>query len=612
MQTHRPFDFSGTESGVPTSAEDSAAARSPGVLPRPGLQQAYCRSKPTALFWPPMTEMDSAVGADAAVRVISREPISTDRLLLVSALRLLPRSAVVVLDLHLRIVEAFGEALSKRDYDPDEILGRAVSEVFMPETVDLLKPRLDAALAGEGSSFEMRSNDGIRVYLVDVRPILEGGEVKGVLGFLTEITQRKEAEAQVAEERQLFEDVLDSIDQIVSVKDYNRDLLHINRSLEKDLGVDRDKVVGGPIDALLDPGVAEGLADDDREVLEKAVPIRVEREMPARDGSVKTYLTEKAPLRRPDGSTYGVVTIATDITNRIVAERQLAEATKRFETAFENAPNGMSLVGIDGRFLRANPAMCDLVGYPAEELLELKVADIAHEDDMDEQVLLVKRALAGEFDSYSLEKRFTRKSGETVWLVLAVSLVRDENGDPVYVIAQTTNISTNKRIEEDLRSEAGKDPLTELANRRQIERAIGSQIERALQTGEPASVLMVDLDDFKAVNDRYGHETGDDVLRFFAKELRGEVRATDLPARFGGDEFVVLMSGVGAAQAAKISQQLMDHFEKLVYRPEGLALRCRISVGNSQIETGSESLAEVLAAADRSMYEVKRSKKPAG
>jgi len=227
-------------------------------------------------------------------------------------------------------------------------------------------------------------------------------------------------------------------------------------------------------------------------------------------------------------------------------------------------------------------------------------------------VLLVKRALAGEFDSYFLEKRFTRKSGETVWLVLAVSLVRDENGDPLYVIAQTTNISANKRIEADLRSEAGKDPLTELANRRQIESAIESQIERARRTGEPASVLMVDLDDFKAVNDRYGHETGDGVLRFFARELRGEVRTADLPARFGGDEFVVLMTGVDAAKATRIAEQLMEHFGEVVYQPEGLALRCAISVGNAQIETGSESPAEVLAAADRSMYEVKRSKKPAG
>jgi diguanylate cyclase (GGDEF)-like protein len=121
---------------------------------------------------------------------------------------------------------------------------------------------------------------------------------------------------------------------------------------------------------------------------------------------------------------------------------------------------------------------------------------------------------------------------------------------------------------------------------------------------------MVDLDDFKKVNDRYGHETGDAVLRYFSRELTEQVRSDDLPARFGGDEFVVLMSGVDAERADTISDQLMDHFENVVYQPEGLALRCRISVGHAQIETGSETPASVLTAADHAMYEVKRSRKP--
>jgi diguanylate cyclase (GGDEF)-like protein/PAS domain S-box-containing protein len=363
------------------------------------------------------------------------------------------------------------------------MLGKKIGDVLLPETVELVEPLITAALSGTESSFEMRSTDGERVYLVDVRPLRTGGRIEGVFGFATEITARIKAEARVAEERQLF------------------------------------------------------------------------------------------------------------------------------ETAFENAPNGMALVGIDGRFLRVNPAMCDLTGYPADELLTLKVADITHRGDMEEQVELVTRALAGEFDSYALEKRFTKKSGGIVWLMLAVSLVRDESGRPLYVIAQTTNISASKRIEADLRSEAGRDPLTGLANRRQIERAIGSQIEMAGAAGGSGSVLMADLDDFKLVNDEHGHETGDEVLRFFARQMKGEIRETDLAGRLGGDEFIVLMDNVDRNRAEKIAGQLMDHFDKLVFQPEGLALPVRVSVGHSQIETGSESIASVLAGADREMYGVKRLRK---
>jgi PAS domain S-box-containing protein len=124
--------------------------------------------------------------------------------------------------------------------------------------------------------------------------------------------------------------------------------------------------------------------------------------------------------------------------------RTIAEFAKRLETAFFNAPNGMALVELDGKFMRVNPAMCDLTGYPEEELTGLRVADIVHPEDMEEQVSLVRRAIAGEFDSFSLEKALRKKVGEPVWLVLSVSLVRSRSGEPLYVIAQTTDISDRK------------------------------------------------------------------------------------------------------------------------------------------------------------------------
>ena len=187
----------------------------------------------------------------------------------------------------------------------------------------------------------------------------------------------------------------------------------------------------------------------------------------------------------------------------------LPEDEELFEAAFTNAPNGMALVALDGRFLRVNPAMCELTGYGEDELTRLTVADIAHPDDMQEQVDLIRRALRREFDSYRLEKRFTRKTGEIVWLMLAVSLVRDRSGDPLYVVAQTTNISGHKQVEVDLRTEAGRDPLTGLANRRQL----GARCEDLL-SGLPRErltgcLMLLDLDGFKQVNDRHGHEVGD-------------------------------------------------------------------------------------------------------
>jgi diguanylate cyclase (GGDEF)-like protein/PAS domain S-box-containing protein len=465
------------------------------------------------------------------------------------------------------------------------------------------------ALEGESSNFELLAIDDTTWFEVEVQPIFDDQQVVAVFGFTTDITGRKTAELEVERERQFLVDVLDSIGHLVSVKDGERRLLLVNESYEKYTGVRRDEIVGRSVEDFFPAETARRLFEDDTEALERGEAVRVERQLPDANGRIGTLLTERVPLRRSDGSIYGIVTVGLDITDQLATERNLVDAERRFEAAFMNAPNGMALVALDGTFLRVNPAMCDLTGYSADELTGLKVPDITHTEDMAEQVELIKRALAGEFDSYSLEKRFTKKSGETVWLMLGVSLVRDGSGRVAYVIVQTTNISARKQVESDLRDEAGSDPLTGLANRRLIERAIALRMEQATELGDSATLLLMDLDDFKVTNDRHGHEAGDQVLKFFADELVDQVRSGDITARLGGDEFVVLMADVRPDEVPKIADGLMHHFDTAACDFRGLGLDCAVSVGWTVIDGQTESPAQALAAADRSMYEVKRARK---
>lgn len=531
--------------------------------------------------------------------------------LLERALELLPRSAVAIVDRDFRVLAIFGEALALREYEPASMVGRTVPELFPDEPVDLLEPTLEKAFEGVDSSLEICAADGVSWYQFEIRPVFEDGEVVAALGFATEITDRKRAEGQVAEEREFFEDVLDSISHLVSVKDGNRRVLHVNRFFEEYTGISRSDAIGASIDGFFTPEIARRLERDDSKVFEKGEAVRVERQLPTADGSLNTLLTERSPLRRIDGSVYGIVTVGVDISDRLAAERDLAEARTLFETAFTNAPNGMALVGLNGSFLRVNPAMSDLTGYAAEELTQMRVADIAHPDDMQEQVELIGRALDGEFESYSLEKRFTRKTGETVWLVLAVSLVRSDSGQPLYVVAQTTNISDRKKVEVDLRTEVGRDPLTGLANRRQLQSALDGVLTDCRATGNSASLMLLDLDDFKRTNDSHGHGVGDGMLRLVADELRRRIRSSDVAARLGGDEFVLLLRGAGPQQTDAKAADLMDHFDRVFYDPEGLNLPCRVSVGSARISARTPDAEAALAEADRAMYEAKRTRRPA-
>jgi PAS domain S-box-containing protein len=145
---------------------------------------------------------------------------------------------------------------------------------------------------------------------------------------------------------------------------------------------------------------------------------------------------------------------AVDVTGMRGSEAQLREANERFLLAFNNAPIGMALVGPDGRWLYVNPAVCRIVGYPAEQLMQLTFQDITHPDDLETDLELMHQVLADEIPSYSMEKRYFHSDGHVVWVNLHVSLVRAIDGSPRYFISQIEDVTERKNMEEALRRES--------------------------------------------------------------------------------------------------------------------------------------------------------------
>ena len=143
--------------------------------------------------------------------------------------------------------------------------------------------------------------------------------------------------------------------------------------------------------------------------------------------------------------------IVTDITERKRVEDTLRESEERFSGAFEHAPIGVALVSPDGRWLKVNRALCDLVGYSEAELLTRTFQDITHPEDLEVDLENVRRMIAGEIRSYQMEKRYVHARGHLVTVLLNVSLVRDGQGQPRYFISQIQDITERKLAEQALR-----------------------------------------------------------------------------------------------------------------------------------------------------------------
>ncbi len=300
------------------------------------------------------------------------------------------------------------------------------------------------------------------------------------------------------------------------------------------------------------------------------------------------------------------------------ADRQRWAAGRLLQTAFESAPIGMALVGMDGRWLQVNQALCQLLGYSEAELLALDCQSVTHVDDNGEDRLQLRTLLAGTSLTCSFEKRLLHKDGHTIWVARRVALVREQDGSPRCFVSQIQSIDAQKmliaaweRQQEELEAAnhkltllASVDPLTEVLNRRALRERLDQMDREAVARNEPLAFLMVDVDHFKSYNDRYGHMDGDQALRVIAKAITAASRASDMVGRFGGEEFLVILPDADAQAARAVAERLRIN----VAQSADMREPTTVSVGVHVLMPAPdrETVNQAIVLADTALYQAKR------
>ena len=294
--------------------------------------------------------------------------------------------------------------------------------------------------------------------------------------------------------------------------------------------------------------------------------------------------------------------LSEEVARRELVEGALRESEKRFRTLFETSPLPINMTDSGGRLVLTNTAFQELLGYSATELKSMSFLDITHPEDRDADSKLFRTALADHLADYTIQKRYLHKSGKSIPVDLAVSVILSPTGEYQYGFAIARDLTQQQKYEEKLVILARHDPLTGVYNRHALEEILEQEVIRSRRYKHSIGLLMVDVNRFKEVNDRFGHAMGDQVLKDVAEILQHHIRDSDIVVRYGGDEFLVVLFETESETTAVVSRIRAEVAERNRTNPV-LKFPVTLAIGEAHWDPeGPDTIDSKLSQADKLMY----------
>lgn len=289
--------------------------------------------------------------------------------------------------------------------------------------------------------------------------------------------------------------------------------------------------------------------------------------------------------------------------------KELRHSVRLFKGIFNNAAAGIALLDKDGYYKHVNATLCRLVGYSEEELKLMKFHDITFSLDLERSVRMCEGIWTGLYPWVSCEKRYICKNGDILWTEINMSAIHGEDQEITDVIVVVLDITARKKMEQELIKQANTDFLTGVDNRLAFMHKAQEEFNRAKRYPSAFSLLLLDIDNFKSVNDVHGHLVGDRVLQEVVTAFRTVLRDTDILARIGGEEFAIILIETDRKSALQVALRIQQRVKDLIIEVGEKQIRVTVSIGISLRKEGDKDLDEIFKRADDALYKAKNSGK---